>query len=312
MLAAVEQARAELDELRRRERNSNGRNDGDGMRDAGEPLAPVTVDGEPNDHPDAVDEAATPHPAARPGCGQDSSAEDSPPGGERTDAGWSDISRSSDRVSVDCGGNSSAEEPTASRADGLIRLAVRYLDEHGQQRPDAARRSRSRLTVRLDPLSGWARLPDGELLPPTAALAVCDLGRDRREPDQALRELLGSIDGERCRFPGCTRRRKLHAHHVREWFAGGRTDLANLILLCARHHTLVHADGYRLTLRPDRRLNVATADGAAIPHLSEVPRQAAAGLDPQRAIRADTLPPHAAQPRIDLGYAVSVLMQQAA
>lgn len=30
------------------------------------------------------------------------------------------------------------------------------------------------------------------------------------------------------RFPGCTRVRTLHAHHVTYWSAGGATDLANL------------------------------------------------------------------------------------
>jgi hypothetical protein len=92
-----------------------------------------------------------------------------------------------------CGKNSSAEEsvggrePAASRADGLVRLAERFLDRAGAERPEAARRSRSRLTVRLDPLSGWARLPDGELLPPTAALSVCDLGRAPRTRQSAAR-----------------------------------------------------------------------------------------------------------------------------
>jgi hypothetical protein len=205
-----------------------------------------------------------------------------------------------------------AEEPAANRADGLMRMAEHFLDNRGQQQPGAARRLRSRLTVRLDPLSGWARLPDGELLPPAAALTVCDLGRERREPDPALRELLGTIDGERCRFPGCMRRRKLHVHHGREWSAGGRTDLDNLVLLCWRHHILVHAHGYRLALRADRRLRVATAGGTAIPHLSAPPRRPVAELDGNQTIGPDTLPPDATQPRIDLGYAVSVLTQQAA
>ncbi len=56
-----------------------------------------------------------------------------------------------------------------------------------------------------------------------------DLGRTSREANAALRELLGTLDGERCRFPGCTRHTKLHAHHVRYWSAGGSTDLDNLV-----------------------------------------------------------------------------------
>jgi HNH endonuclease len=43
-----------------------------------------------------------------------------------------------------------------------------------------------------------------------------------------------------CRFPGCQNRRFVEAHHVHHWACGGETKLDNLILLCRRHHTLVH------------------------------------------------------------------------
>jgi HNH endonuclease len=43
-------------------------------------------------------------------------------------------------------------------------------------------------------------------------------------------------DGKRCQFPGCTHTRHLHAHHVRHWLFGGRTDIDNLILVCSFHH----------------------------------------------------------------------------
>jgi hypothetical protein len=51
------------------------------------------------------------------------------------------------------------------------------------------------------------------------------------------------------------------AHHVIEWLVGGRTDLDNLLPLCAHHHTLAHAEGWRLTLTPDRTLTIAYPDG---------------------------------------------------
>ncbi|MBC7375486.1 MAG: DUF222 domain-containing protein, partial [Frankiales bacterium] len=173
--------------------------------------------------------------------------------------------------------------------EALLAMANTALDAERAGHPEAFRRNRSRLVVQVDPLSGWGRLRDGELLPPTSLRAALktlpgrggtvrlrplraadrtthDAGRTARAPSLALRELLGSLDGERCRFPGCTRHRKLHAHHVVYWSDGGRTDLSNLVLVCSRHHTLVHQLGFQLVLHPDRRLDVHTADDVSVLH----------------------------------------------
>lgn len=230
-------------------------------------------------------------------------------------------------------GTTDARVP-ATDADALLQLARSALDDQQLQRPALGRRERARLVVQADPLSGWGRLRDGELLPPATVTPLLprgwsrvpepgmapylqerrrhDAGRTRREPSLALRELLGSVDGERCRFPGCTRHRVLHAHHVRHWSRGGRTDLDNLVLLCSRHHTLVHAHGYGLTLAPDRTLRVSTADGTPLPHHPRQPWGDPADLDPAARVTPSTLPPSDISARIDLGYVVHVLLQQAA
>jgi hypothetical protein len=86
------------------------------------------------------------------------------------------------------------------------------------------------------------------------------LGRSRRLATPAQIAALTVRDGERCRFPGCTHTRYLHAHHVRHWLHGGRTDIDNLVLICSFHHQLIHDHGYRIRwasdrwefLRPDR------------------------------------------------------------
>jgi hypothetical protein len=57
-----------------------------------------------------------------------------------------------------------------------------------------------------------------------------------------------------CRFPGCERKRWLHAHHVIHWADGGVTDLDNLILLCGTHHRLIHEGGWRVRGDPARHL----------------------------------------------------------
>jgi hypothetical protein len=73
------------------------------------------------------------------------------------------------------------------------------------------------------------------------------LGRATRTPSAAMVRALRRRD-RTCRFPGCGRRRYSDAHHVTWWSRGGRTDLANLVLLCGFHHRLVHEEGWRLRL----------------------------------------------------------------
>ncbi len=58
-----------------------------------------------------------------------------------------------------------------------------------------------------------------------AGLRRHELGRSQLEVNAPLRELLGALDGERCRFPGCTRHTKLRAHHIVYWSVGP-TNLA--------------------------------------------------------------------------------------
>jgi HNH endonuclease len=43
-----------------------------------------------------------------------------------------------------------------------------------------------------------------------------------------------------CQYPGCTAVRELEAHHLIPDGRGGKTELANLILLCHRHHKRLH------------------------------------------------------------------------
>lgn len=71
--------------------------------------------------------------------------------------------------------------------------------------------------------------------------SILDLGRTRRVVDDRLLRALMLRD-RHCAFPGCRSRHKLEAHHVIHWLHGGRTDLANLVMLCVRHHHQ-HHDG---------------------------------------------------------------------
>lgn len=69
------------------------------------------------------------------------------------------------------------------------------------------------------------------------------VGRKTRTVPPALRRALDRRDGGCC-FPGCTQTRHLDAHHVTPWSQGGKTELANLVLLCRKHHTWLHEGGY--------------------------------------------------------------------
>lgn len=56
-----------------------------------------------------------------------------------------------------------------------------------------------------------------------------------------------------CRFPGCGNTRYVDAHHVHYWTDGGPTDMNNLILLCNRHHRLLHHDAFSIHADGDGR-----------------------------------------------------------
>jgi HNH endonuclease len=46
----------------------------------------------------------------------------------------------------------------------------------------------------------------------------------------------------------------IDGHHIRHWAHGGATDLNNLVLLCHRHHWLVHEGGWALVRGEDGQM----------------------------------------------------------
>ncbi|HVT06127.1 MAG TPA: DUF222 domain-containing protein [Polyangia bacterium] len=90
--------------------------------------------------------------------------------------------------------------------------------------------------------------------------AVLDVGRRTRAIPTAIRRALWLRD-RGCRFPGCSSTRFLHGHHVHHWIHGGRTALANLVLLCSFHHRLVHEGGFTLSLTDAAEVRVRARDG---------------------------------------------------
>jgi hypothetical protein len=81
---------------------------------------------------------------------------------------------------------------------------------------------------------------------------ILSVGRKTRTIPPPVRRALEFRD-RGCRFPGCTSR-YCDAHHIRHWADGGETKLSNLVLLCRRHHRLLHEGGFGVRMGADGRV----------------------------------------------------------
>jgi hypothetical protein len=124
------------------------------------------------------------------------------------------------------------------------------LDHVGPVDPDTARRlacdasiTRVVMAGPSEPLDVGRRTP---LIPPAIRRAL--ILRDRG-----------------CRFPQCRRPHPwTDGHHIVPWSQGGPTSQANLLLLCRRHHRMVHQPGgFTLTLE-DGRPVIRRPDGSVL------------------------------------------------
>jgi hypothetical protein len=153
-----------------------------------------------------------------------------------------------------------AGQSTATLADALVEVCNRSLSTL-----DGTSRSRKyRVNVHLDTDGGWlpgvGRLPehmlravtcDGTLVPvwETDGHPV-NLGRSMRIVPERLRRLVIARDGG-CAYPGCLSTGHVDVHHVVHWTDGGRTDLDNLVALCAFDHDTHHAGAFGIEQDPD-------------------------------------------------------------
>lgn len=147
-------------------------------------------------------------------------------------------------------------------ADALVELAT------GGEQP-----AKIQVTSSLETLLGLAGAPAGEMefslpissktierLACDSSIArilldsesrVIDVGRSKRVVSEPGRRALRARDGS-CRWPGCDRPGSWSAaHHLVHWIHGGTTDLDNRILLCHRHHWMVHEGGWQLVRADD-------------------------------------------------------------
>jgi hypothetical protein len=176
-------------------------------------------------------------------------------------------------------GGEPARTPAGRRADALVDVCRHFLD-HQQTRPGGRHRPHVNVVIDVAELRAGrgGRLVGGPAVDAvTTARMLCDAGlhrvitRDRSavlDYGRSTRTIPAPlwnalvIRDEHCRFPGCDRRADwCEAHHV-VWFSnGGRTALANLALLCTRHHHRLHQPGWHAKLKPDGALEVTDPHG---------------------------------------------------
>ncbi len=102
--------------------------------------------------------------------------------------------------------------------------------------------------VQLPPAQLRAMLCEAKVLSPiyNGDGVIMDIGRDRRTFPRYMKLAVRDRDGG-CLVPGCTQDPALiDFHHIKPWFKGGKTSIANCCPLCAAHHVLVHAGVIRV------------------------------------------------------------------
>ncbi|BEP15701.1 HNH endonuclease signature motif containing protein [Acidothermaceae bacterium B102] len=221
---------------------------------------------------------------------------------------------------MECPQGDAADAARESRVDAFVAIAESYIASSGQS--TGADVYQVVVHLRED---GTAHLDNGPAVPSETFLRiscdatfyclhedpdgnVMDVGRRTRAITPPLHRGLRQRDGS-CRFPGCGRRRRLHAHHVRHWARGGRTMLVNLVYLCPRHHVLVHEGAFGVTMTAGQPV-FTRPDGSVIP---EGPAEISATNIPAQWHRADVLTTAVdtqwAGESLDLGYVVAGLVR---
>lgn len=142
------------------------------------------------------------------------------------------------------------------------------------------------------------RVPSGQGRTPL------DVGANRRlVSDKQFRALLLRDGG--CAHPGCTNRVGLEAHHVQHWLRGGKTVLANLVLLCRRHHAAHHDGQLRITPVGAGRFAFHRPDGTPLGDRSAP--APATPIEREHPVAATAATTRWDGTRLDLDYAIAAL-----
>ena len=98
-----------------------------------------------------------------------------------------------------------------------------------------------------------------------APSTVIDVGRSRRGVGGGLRKAM-TVRDRHCQWPGCERPASMcDGHHLVHWVDGGENNLDNCILLCKRHHRMVHEGGWQMIRVDGRIMTVAPTINFGMP-----------------------------------------------
>ena len=180
----------------------------------------------------------------------------------------------------------------ARQADALVAVARGYLSGNGGEK--RAKSDNYQVVVHVDAAAlqdkgGKSDLPvesvrriacDADLVAVTrdAKGNLLNLGRKHRVVSPQLKRALLARD-KCCTYPSCSHEQFLEAHHVMHWADGGETSLANTMLICGRHHRLLHEGGFTIHKNFAGEWYFRTADGKVLP---EAPMYKPEGYDASR------------------------------
>jgi uncharacterized protein DUF222/HNH endonuclease len=273
-----------------------------------------------------------PYPGEELPSGSEGASAEAPRGSEELSGASEDARAEASRGDEGVAVGASAEAPTGSelRADALVLMAETVLSQGAHAR--GGDRFQVVLHVDAETLAGTAddgrcELADGSPLAiETARRLACDaavvpllekagrplsVGRKTRSVPPALRRALASRD-RGCRFPGCTSRCAVDAHHIHHWARGGATSLDNLVQLCRHHHRLLHEGGYTVE-RAGPDFVFRRPDGGRIRAVPRAPKGRIRSLregngTSRRPIDPEACVPKSGGERMDLGLCVDAML----
>jgi hypothetical protein len=187
--------------------------------------------------------------------------------------------------------------PARRRADALGEICRQWLDSSGrsvvagerphvivtidveslgagENAPGTARSAAARLSdvgaISAADALRWACDAQVTRVITDAASRPLDVGRTTRITPPWIRKAL-IVRDKGCAFPDCGRPQPwCDPHHIVHWTNGGPTALSNLVLLCRRHHRLIHHERFSVEI-VDGLPRFQRADGSVLEAADRAP-----------------------------------------